>query len=65
MHLFSIFAARFAPRTDYLSCMSPTSVARGGTRGIAPTNILFTNKLKTGKGENFRLARSAHSQSFE
>ena len=65
----SIFHFRRAlcAQTDYLSCMSPISVARGGggTGGIAPTNMLFTNKLKTGKGENFRLARSARSQSFE
>ena len=46
----SIFRFRRAlrARTDYLSCMSPTSVARGGggargggTGAIAPTNMLF------------------------
>ena len=54
--------------TDYLSCISPTSVAGGGgggSGGIALTNMWFSNKLKTGKGENFRLARSARSQLFK
>ena len=65
-----IYASIFRFREQIISVgMSPTSVARGGgpggTGGIAPTNMLFTNKLKTGKGEKFRLVRFARSQSFK